>query len=401
MIKQLYRIRLGIILILSLLAVNTYSNDNLSEKAFISVITCSEGEELYSAFGHSAIRICDSENKIDYVFNYGTFDFNTPNFYLKFANGKLNYMLSYGYFKNFLPEYFRRNRSVNEQLLNLNQSEKQKIFNALVENYKPENRFYKYDFFYDNCATRIYKIITENIDGEIVIKSDTTGNLSFRNYLHHYLINSPWTETSLNLLLGMPADKIATHEQSTFLPDFLMNLLDKVEIKNGENTKKLVKSNKVLLDRDISQLSNKVFFTPILTGWIILIVITILSFLYRKKNNTLLNYVDRILFIVSGFVGILLLYLWLITDHQVTQNNLNILWTFPSLLVLGFGNFKSKVLQYIMVINFVLLCIFILGWGFISQTFPNITLPISIMIAIRIFFILKRKGFLTLNYLRN
>ncbi len=400
MIKRYYR--LIIILVLSTITLNIYSNRQLSDNAFISVLTCSEGDELYSAFGHSAIRICDPETKIDYVFNYGTFDFDTPNFYLKFANGKLNYMLSYGYFKNFLPEYFRRNRSVNEQVLNLSSNEKQKIFNALIENYEPENRYYKYDFFYDNCATRIYDIIIDNIDGEVVIGSDNSANLSFRSYLHHYLVYSPWIETGLNLLLGIPADKIATHEQSTFLPDFLMGLLDHVNIKNGDIVKSLVLSNKTLLERDESQLSKNKLFTPDLLGWFALAVILILSLLYKNRNCTFLNIFDRFVFIVAGIIGLLLLYLWLVTDHQVTQNNFNILWTFPTLLVIGLAHFKSKVIQVIMIVNLLMLCIFILGWWIIPQSFPVITLPISIIIALRLAFILKSKNSLIhINSLKN
>ncbi len=400
MIKRYYR--LIIIVVLSTITLNIYSNRKLSDNAFISVLTCSEGDELYSAFGHSAIRICDPETKTDYVFNYGTFDFDTPNFYLKFANGKLNYMLSYGYFKNFLPEYFRRNRSVNEQVLNLSSNEKQKIFNALIENYKPENRYYKYDFFYDNCATRIYDIIIDNIDGEVVIGSGNSANLSFRSYLHHYLVYSPWIETGLNLLLGIPADKIATHEQSTFLPDFLMGLLDHVNIKNGDNIKSLVLSNKALLERDKSQLSKNKLLTPDLLGWFTLAIILILSLLYKHKSCIFLNIFDRFIFIVAGIIGLLLLYLWLVTDHQVTQNNFNILWTFPTLLVLGLAHYNSKVIQVIMIVNLILLCIFILGWLIIPQSFPVITLPISIIIALRLAFILKFKNSLIhINSLKN
>ncbi len=400
MIKKRY-CQFVILLVLNATTINIYSNRKLTEKAFISVLTCSEGDELYSAFGHSAIRICDPEMNIDYVFNYGTFDFDTPNFYLKFANGKLNYMLSYGYFKKFLPEYFRRNRRVNEQILNLSHNEKQKIFNALIENYKPENRYYKYDFFYDNCATRIYDIIVENIDGEIVIKSDNSANLSFRNYLHHYLIHSPWIETGLNLLLGIPADKIATHQQSTFLPDFLMELFDRMQIKTGDQVKSLVLSNKTLLKRDENQLSKNKFLFPDFLGWIALVVILIISLLYKNRNSIFLNLFDRFIFIVAGFIGVLLLYLWLVTDHEVTRNNLNVLWSFPSLLIIGFARYQSRIVHSLVAINLLLLCIFILCWWIIPQSFPVITLPVSIILALRLAFNFKCKFcFIKLNAIK-
>ena len=327
--------RLILIFIISITSVNIYSANKLSDKAFISVLTCSEGEELYSAFGHSAIRVCDTEKNIDYVFNYGTFNFNTPNFYLKFANGKLNYMISYGYFKRFLPEYFKENRSVNEQILNLNSNEKQRIFDALVTNYKPENRYYKYDFFYDNCATRIYKIISENIDGEIITNKGNKEQPSFRTYLHHYLDNSPWVETGLNILLGIPTDKKATLEQSAFLPDFLMQLLDQVKVKDGNCTKKLVASNTLLLERDKSILQEPLFIAPSFLFWLLLSVIITITLINKAQLNSALKIFDRTLFILAGFIGLLLLYLWLITDHQVTRYNFNILWSFPTLLIIG------------------------------------------------------------------
>ena len=386
--------RLILIFIISITSVNIYSANKLSDKAFISVLTCSEGEELYSAFGHSAIRVCDTEKNIDYVFNYGTFNFNTPNFYLKFANGKLNYMISYGYFKRFLPEYFKENRSVNEQILNLNSNEKQRIFDALVTNYKPENRYYKYDFFYDNCATRIYKIISENIDGEIITNKGNKEQPSFRTYLHHYLDNSPWVETGLNILLGIPTDKKATLEQSAFLPDFLMQLLDQVKVKDGNCTKKLVASNTLLLERDKSILQEPLFIAPSFLFWLLLSVIITITLINKAQLNSALKIFDRTLFILAGFIGLLLLYLWLITDHQVTRYNFNILWSFPTLLIIGIRMVNSKFIKILMTLNLTLLVIFILGWYIIPQAFPPATLPLAIILTIRIVFNLKSASYI-------
>ncbi|MCW3787856.1 DUF4105 domain-containing protein [Plebeiibacterium sediminum] len=381
--------RLVLILLFSITTLNINSANKLSDQATISVLTCSEGEELYSAFGHSAIRVCDKPKNIDYVFNYGTFNFNTPNFYLKFANGKLNYMISYGYFKRFLPEYFRENRSVNEQILNLNANEKQRIFDALVTNYKPENRFYKYDFFYDNCATRIYKIISENIDGEIVIDDNTKEQSSFRMYLHHYLENSPWIETGLNILLGLPTDKNTTHVQSAFLPDFLMQLLDQVKVKDGNEIKKLVISNTLLLERDENSIKQASLITPSIAFWLLLCIVISMMLINKAQLNKVLRVFDRTLFMVVGFIGLLLLYLWLITDHQVTRYNLNILWSFPTFLIIGIKLAHSKFIKLVMTLNLFLLVIFIVGWYIIPQSFPPATLPLAIILGIRVVFNLK------------
>ncbi|MCW3805762.1 DUF4105 domain-containing protein [Plebeiibacterium marinum] len=370
--------------ILVILPVSLYSKNILSKSATVSILTCSEGDELYSAFGHSAIRVFDKERNVDLVFNYGTFDFNTPNFYLKFANGKLNYLLSYNKFKRFLPEYFSDNRGVIEQELNLSYKEKQQIFNALIENYKPENRFYKYDFFYDNCATRIFDIIKDNIDGEVIIKRDTINcDRTFRNYLHHYLSESPWIEMGLKILLGLPADKIATPKESTFLPDFLMEVLNNSEISSTDNSRDLIAKTNILLEKDLTKTGDNFRITPIFCAWMLLILVLLGSFLINKAHFAW-NIFDRILFGVCGLIGLLILYLWLATDHQVTRYNMNILWSFPSFIIIALFNWKSNKNKKLLWVNLVLVTIFIIGWYWIPQDFPQASLPFSIIILYRI-----------------
>ena len=183
-----------------------YSSVQLSEGSKISLLTCSSGEELYSVFGHSAIRVNDPDNKIDLVYNYGTFDFSTSYFYFKFAHGNLNYMLASGQFRYFLPGYVMENRSVKEQILNLSQKERQKLFDAIIVNSQPENRNYRYDFFYDNCATRIRDIVLKSIEGQYVIDKESTHNMTMRQLYGQYLNKSLWTQFGIHLLLGMKAD---------------------------------------------------------------------------------------------------------------------------------------------------------------------------------------------------
>src|SRR5690606_22569898 len=133
----------------------------LSPRAEISIITCGPGEELYSSFGHSAFRVKDPALKLDFAYNYGTFDFNKPNFYIKFAQGKLLYELSVSYFEDFVYNYKIEGRWVKEQVLNLSQDEKNQLFNFLNINAQPENKEYLYDFFFDNCSTKIRDVLEE------------------------------------------------------------------------------------------------------------------------------------------------------------------------------------------------------------------------------------------------
>ncbi|GAF02386.1 lipoprotein N-acyltransferase Lnb domain-containing protein [Saccharicrinis fermentans] len=357
----------------------------LSQQSKISVLTCAQGDELYSAFGHSALRVYDAENNMDLVFNYGTFDFNTPNFYLKFANGKLDYILSVSQFKRFLAAYFKENRSVKEQVLNLSLEDKQSVFDALMENYRPENRYYKYDFFFDNCATRIVDIIGDHIDGEIVFENNSAQEVSFRTYLHHYLSYSPWIETGLNLLLGLPADKIATRKESTFLPDFLLQAFDHAVIKSDSATSALVIEKRELLSLNTPSSLHKTFYTPMFICSVILLVVLVLSFVL---NSNILVYLDRFLFFITGLVGILVAYLWFVTDHSVPANNLNILWALPTFVYLAFSKFNSKFSKILIYIHLVCLCVFLLGWKFIPQAFPMATIPMALLLVFRLY--LKR-----------
>jgi hypothetical protein len=162
-------INLALTIFSILFLVTTYQaiaqKQQLSDQAVISLITADPGEELYSLFGHSAIRVKDTVNNQDLVFNYGTFNFNTPNFYMKFTRGKLLYMLSIQQFDRFKRSYEYEKRDLKEQILNLTQDQKQAIFQFLLWNYQPENRYYKYDFFFDNCATRIRDVFIDELPG--------------------------------------------------------------------------------------------------------------------------------------------------------------------------------------------------------------------------------------------
>ncbi len=375
--RKTYRmIKLRLLVIFLFISVFTYGKVKLSDSSTISVITCGSGEELYAAFGHTAIRVTDSLNRLDLIFNYGTFDFNTPNFYLKFINGKLNYKLSAYKFRYFLPEYFHDERTVIEQKLNLGLADKQKIYDALVENYKPQNRDYKYDFFYDNCATRVFYIIKNNLDKEIYF-TQSAENKTFREYLHFYLVNSSWTETGLNLLLGTKADQMASIEEKTFLPHYLMGVLDSAQIESD----KLVEEKKTLLDFSDTPKASASLLTPEFVIWTLLVITILLSYVEIKKKRRF-RFFNVVLFIFTGLVGLLLAYLWFITDHQVPKYNLNLLWAIPFALLIPFLR-KGKLYKVIINYQLISLIIFIVGWFWLPQSFPAATLPFAIILLLR------------------
>ena len=206
---------------LFLLTTSTSASVKLSKDATISILTCSPGNELYSLFGHTGIRVVDKANNMDIVFNYGTFDFATQGFYFKFARGLLPYQLSCSEFRRFLSSYIYDGRSVYSQTLNLDSIQKQYLMDLLVENYEPANREYLYNFLYDNCSTRVRDIIEKSTGNQITWIAQPSTK-SFWNLLDEYLGRSPWIQWGIHTILGSPATSTATIREQMFLPDYLM-----------------------------------------------------------------------------------------------------------------------------------------------------------------------------------
>lgn len=206
---------------------------SLSEEAQISLLTCTPGEELYARYGHTAIRVLDPQNRLDLVFNYGIFDFNTDHFYWKFVKGETWYELGAITMPWFMLEYEEEHRPVYEQVLNLNPSQREEIWQALVRNYEPENRQYLYNFVFDNCATRPYLLIQKALGD--TIRSEYTGNTgtTYRRFIRRYTGSMTWANAGINLLFGPKADKPMNNEQRLFLPEELMLYMAQAHLSDG------------------------------------------------------------------------------------------------------------------------------------------------------------------------
>ncbi|MFW6249135.1 MAG: DUF4105 domain-containing protein [Bacteroidota bacterium] len=351
---------------------------DISEHAEISLLTADPGTELYSVFGHSAVRVNDTVNGIDWVYNYGTFDFNTSHFYIKFARGKLQYMLTRDRFRHFLPEYIYSDRSVYEQVLNLAYEEKKRMVEFLEWNLLPENRFYKYDFFYDNCATRIRDLVTDNINP--VIYFDTTKMIkkrSFRDLIDFYLKNMKWNKFGIDLALGLPADKIAEPREYMFLPDWMKEAFSGAQIEDG---RRLIKKSQVIF-KGSEQSVPPTIITPKLVLWL-LFLIGILSLMNKRFS---LIY-DKTLFFASGLTGIIIFLLWFATDHSTTHYNYNLLWAIPVHFVAAFYIGKENkywgVRLYFM-ITFVIAFFTLILWGTIPQNLNEALIPLVLILFIK------------------
>lgn len=298
----------------------------------ISLLTCSPGAELYSVFGHNALRIIDSAAGTDIVYNYGTFDFNDPDFYTKFIRGKLLYFVSQVSFTDFLFEYQYFKRGVKEQVLHLSQHEKKKIQSDLFQNVREENRYYKYDFLFDNCTTRLRDIIFQkNKYDAYQIPLFTQQGQTFRDHLHVYLDRAQmrWTALGIDLLLGFGADIPMTQMQSMFLPDFLNKGVALTTMDNGRLEKT---ETEVLADLQPAPQALPVYLDPLFALSVFSAVLLMPSFFFTSLR--LLS--DQIIFILSGMLGLFLMFMWFGTDHQSFSQNLNLVWAFPLNLFFAF-----------------------------------------------------------------
>lgn len=225
-----HKIQLYILLLVC--AISVQANE-LSDQARISLLTCSPGEQLYNHYGHTAIRICDTVNDIDIVFNYGIFDFNTDYFYWKFMRGETWYELGASPYRWFKYEYDYNKRSVYEQVLNLNAEQREALWQALVENYQPQNRKYLYNFVFDNCATRPYVLINKTLGGALTSSYEGAEGMTYRRFIRRYTPAGSWADFGINLLFGPKADQPMHGEERLFLPEELMFYISQARYPDG------------------------------------------------------------------------------------------------------------------------------------------------------------------------
>ena len=360
----------------------------LTTESKISILTIGPGTSLNDAFGHSAIRIKDPVYKFDIVFDYGRYDFETENFYLKFAQGKLDYEINQSDFEVFMRYYQYNNRSVKEQLLNLNTEQKTAFYYLLKEAIKPENKSYPYDFFYNNCATKIKDDIETILNNQLAYYPKTTfKQFSFRNLIRSDLNQNSWGSFGIDIALGSKIDQIASVEEHMFLPKYLHQLLENARLKTDDS--RLVSISKTLYPSDAITKTN-FFSSPLfILGALTLIMLFITYKDY--KNNTRSKWLDMGLFAFTGVVGILLLLLWFATDHQTTAYNYNLLWAFALNILFIPSISKSKLnnrgLSYL---KFLVLLMSLMGLHWITgvQSFAIGLIPLLIAIIMRYLFLI-------------
>ena len=373
--------------LLVLLSFPAFAQPSLSEQAEISLMTSAPyDEEVFTVYGHAAIRVHDPKQNIDYIFNYGIFDFSKPNFIYRFAKGETDYKLGVSYFQDYVINYQMSGSEITEQVLNLTQAEKQRIWKALLVNYQPENRVYRYNFFFDNCATRPAAIVEKEIQGKLDYHFPYEGK-SFREIINYCTRNHPWLTFGCDLALGSPTDREATLHEMLFIPGYLKEAFAKATVTDEQQQTRPLVSKTNIIPSEPNELEKNIWdvFTPLVCAILFFLIIAGLTFLEWKNKKHFLT-VDCIVFGLAGTAGLVLFYLSFISTHPCIWPNWSMLWLHP-LHWVGVILFCVKKLKiaanYFHFINFAALTLMLIGWYFIPQHLNTAFLPLVASIWLR------------------
>ncbi|MDD4247433.1 MAG: DUF4105 domain-containing protein, partial [Dysgonamonadaceae bacterium] len=356
----------------------------------------------YSLYGHTVLTVADDSTSVDAVFNYGYFDSSQPDFLYRFLRGETDYVLGVTSFNDFLLENQMKGVEVVSQELILTKEQKQQLWEDLYINALPENRRYRYNYFYDNCATRPRDIV-EKVVNRPVIYPATNSNQTFRDLIHECVGEFSWMEFGIDLLIGSDADKYITDREKMFLPVYLMHAFADAKVHfNDTISSPLVKSTEILLKSDNQDTVRHEWsiIKPVPIAFALLILTLVISFFQARFHHDKTGRIyDTILFFVAGAGGVIAAFLVFFSEHPATNLNWNLVWLHPIHLfiaILFWLNPFKKVVYWYHFINFALLSLFLLGWYFIPQQLPLATIPFAMSLWIRsgTVYLIQRKEYL-------
>ena len=382
--------------------ISLFAQIQLSDSAKISLLTVSPWDgAVYSLYGHTVVRVEDDSTGVDACFNYGFFDSSQPHFMYNFIRGKTDYVLGATTYQDFLIENQMKGLEVVRQDINLSYSQKQQLWSDLYINSLPENRKYRYNYFFDNCATRPRDMI-EAVVKSTITYSPTNMNQTFRDLVHECVHEFAWMEFGIDLLIGSDADTNITDREKMFLPNYLMNAFEGAKVhRNDTTTQPLVTSTIVILESDNEggEHSELIMLKPLTVAFVLLLVTLLISFLQLRFRyyKTALIY-DTLLFSIAGVAGLIIGFLVFFSEHPATSPNWNLLWLHVMHLfiaVLFWVKSLNKVVYYYHFINFAVLSMFLLGWWFLPQQLHVATIPFAMSLWIRsgFNFIIKRNDY--------
>ena len=360
----------------------------------VSLLTCAPGSEIYALFGHSAIRYENPSRNQDWVFNYGMFSFSEPDFVMRFVKGETDYHLGVVPFAYFEAEYADRGSAVYQQVLNLTEEEKVRLVQALQENYLPENRIYRYNYFYDNCTTRARDKIEESLDGKLIYVKPVK-EVSFRDVIHEYTAGNSWSELGIDLCLGADADKSIDYRQRMFAPFYMLDAARGAMIQRGDTLVPLVKEEFKVVDV-VPEPHSSFPLSPMVCG-VVLMVITLCVVNRGITKGHIPCLWDGLLFGLQGAGGCVIAFLFFFSVHPTVGSNWMIILFNPIPLLylplMIYKGIKGKKDVYHW-INAAVLTSFILLIPFIPQEFNLTVLPLALSLlftSIGHLFIYNRK----------
>ena len=360
----------------------------MSTYSEVSLLTIGPGDQLNDAFGHSGIRIKDPMFNLDIVFDYGRYDFSAEGFYINFAKGKLNYEIGWTNFERFISYYSAQKRRVTSQIIELDLDEKQRLFELLQQKIQPQNKTYPYDFFYNNCATKIKDDIIEvSKNPLILVQPEGFSLMTFRELIRTHVPSNSWGGFGIDLALGSVIDQQASLEEHLFLPSYLNLILglSKFEVSD----KNVVKETRVLSSLQ-NPYPNNFWSSPLFVFGILSIISLILTVLNYKSGRRS-KILDLLIFFTTGFVGLILTLLWFGTDHTATAYNYNMLWACVFNLMFIPTLLNNKVhIRFVGYLKFTVLLLFLmlLHWLTGVQSFNVAVLPLWIALMTRYFYLI-------------
>lgn len=348
-----------------------------------SLLTCAPGSEIYALFGHTAIRYENYTRKQDYVFNYGMFSFQTPNFVMRFLMGKTDYQLGVVPYSYFEVEYAERGSSVYQQVLNLTPEETQKLINLLDENYHPSNRIYRYNYFYDNCTTRARDIIEEAIKGEVRYP-ETRQTISYRDIIHEYTAGHEWDEFGIDLCLGAEADKPIGDREQMFAPFYMLKAARGASIVKGDSIVPLVSEEEEVVQVVDNGMSVHFPINP-LTFFTFILMLTLAMAYWSNLKGKVFWWWDTLLFGAQGLGGCIIAFLFFFSVHPTVSSNWMLVVFNPIPLlylpVMVYKALKHKK-DYYHGLNAVILTLFIILMPFLPQKFNISVLPLALSLLV-------------------
>ena len=320
---------LGFVSLTAVMAHKDYQDDYLAsfDSVEVSLLTCSPHEEIYSLYGHTALRWHDLSKGDDIAFNWGMFDFHKPYFVLRFVFGLTDYELGAYPYPLFLQEYKEYGSSVTEQVLNLTAEEKQAVKQALMENLQPENKVYRYNYFYDNCSLRPRDIIERSVAGKVEYAHREDYAPTYREMVRSCTRNHPWGTFGNDMLLGLRADQTTDMRRQEFLPENLMYDIDRATIYANGEYRPLVKERRIALQSGVQIIGQDFPLTPTECACLLLILSVIIVLIEWKRRKTF-KYWDALLMTAQGLAGCVL-FVMIFSQHPTTSLNLQLLLLNP------------------------------------------------------------------------